>query len=107
MGSLKQIFSLHIFGALQGANLLEFLGTREFGLQGLLQSSFFTWLAAHNRLATGDRILWWNPQADPVCWLCKSEVESRDHLFFECSYSKEVWKGTVKNLGDGKSLSME
>ena len=42
MESLKQIFSLHIFGALQGANLLEFLGIREFGLQGLLQSSLFS-----------------------------------------------------------------
>ena len=42
MESLKQIFSLHIFGALQGANLLEFFGIREFGLQGLLQSSLFS-----------------------------------------------------------------
>ena len=26
------------------------------------------------------------------------EAETRDHLFFECSYSKEVWIGTIKHL---------
>lgn len=52
----------------------------------------------HNRLATGDRIIRWNPQADVTCLLCKSMAESRDHLFFECSYSKEVWYGTIRNM---------
>lgn len=52
----------------------------------------------HNRLSTGDRILKWHPQAVSSCWLCNSAVETRDHLFFECSYSAEVWRGTIKDL---------
>lgn len=66
--------------------------------------SFITWLAVLDRLATGDRILKWNSQADPTCWLCKSVSETRDHIFFDCVYSKEVWKETVKDLmGQGSS----
>ncbi|XP_056864288.1 uncharacterized protein LOC130511360 [Raphanus sativus] len=60
--------------------------------------AFLTWIAIRNRLATGDRILKWNPLAVTTCWLCKEEMESRNHLFFDCSYSKEVWKATVGKL---------
>lgn len=60
--------------------------------------SFLTWLAAHNRLSTGDRILRWNPQAVSNCWLCNFVLETRDHLFFECSFAGEVWQGTIRDL---------
>lgn len=63
--------------------------------------SFLTWLAVHNRLSTGDRLLRWNPQAISTCWLCKSATETRDNLFFQCSYSEEVWRGTVRGLASG------
>ena len=66
--------------------------------------SFLTWLAAHNRLATGDRILRWNPQAAAGCWLCNSGMESRDHLFFECAFSAEVLQGTIKGLVMGVTV---
>ena len=56
----------------------------------------------HNRLATGDRVLKWNPQAITTCWLCKVDDETRDNLFFYCLYSREVWKGVTGNLeGNG------
>lgn len=60
--------------------------------------AFITWIAVRNRLATGDRIFRWNPQAVAVCWLCKEELETRDHLFFDCKYSKEVWSETIGSL---------
>lgn len=67
--------------------------------------SFLTWVAAHNRLSTGDRMLKWNSQAVDSCWLCHSAIETRDHLFFECSYSADVWRGTIKGLaGAGVSV---
>ena len=66
--------------------------------------AFITWLAIHNRLATGDRILKWNPQAESICWLCKATTETRDHIFFYCSYSKEVWYGVVKDLAGSRSV---
>lgn len=66
---------------------------------------FIAWLAMHNRLATGDRVLKWNPQAITTCWLCKVEDETRDHLFFDCLYSREVWKGVTGNLAGNGSCS--
>ena len=31
--------------------------------------SFLSWLAAHNNLLAGDRLLRWNHQAISTCWL--------------------------------------
>lgn len=67
--------------------------------------SFMTWIAIHNRLATGVRVLRWNPQAIATCWLCNTDLETRDHLFFECEYSKIVWSGLTKDLaGNGRQF---
>ena len=40
----------------------------------------------------------WNPQAISTFWLCKMAAETRDHIFFECSYSREVWYETIKDI---------
>ena len=63
------------------------------------------WIAVHNnRLSTGDRMLKWNPHAITKCWLCNDPMETRDHLFFTCSYSEEVWRKVIQNiLGSGYS----
>ncbi|KAK8645980.1 hypothetical protein V6N13_119784 [Hibiscus sabdariffa] len=33
---------------------------------------------------------------DRVCNLCGLEVESRDHLFFQCAYSRRVWESLLQ-----------
>lgn len=72
-------------------NRLVLHGSKGSGLKkSLLNFFFFTWLAAHSRISTGNRILRWNPQAVSTCWLCNSATETRDHLFFDYSFSKEV-----------------
>jgi len=60
--------------------------------------SFSVWLAAHDRLATGARLRQWNIGETGVCYLCNSCLESRDHLFFLCSYSSKVWETLAKGL---------
>lgn len=60
--------------------------------------SFMAWLAVLNRLATGDRTQKWSTQHLSSCVLCTDPLESRNHLFFACSYSGEVWKGLTQNL---------
>lgn len=63
--------------------------------------TFVTWIAVHNRLATGDRMVKWYPQADAICVFCNAMEETRDHLFFECTFSSAIWKGlTSKLLGN-------
>jgi hypothetical protein len=45
-----------------------------------------------NRLVTGVRLLQWGYKGDVNCWFCRNHVESRDHLFFECSFSYRIWR---------------
>lgn len=60
--------------------------------------SFMMWLATLDRRSTMDRILCWNPSIDATCVLCKNAPEFRDHLFFECSYSFQVWEHLIKGM---------
>ena len=58
---------------------------------------FMAWLSA-DRLSTLGRIAKWNQGIDTTCVLCKGGFESRNHLFFECSYTGEVWEFLVKGI---------
>ncbi|KAF8101652.1 hypothetical protein N665_0202s0015 [Sinapis alba] len=53
--------------------------------------AFLHWVTVHNRLSTGNRMLAWNASINPSCTLCQAPLETREHLFFECAYSSEVW----------------
>lgn len=56
--------------------------------------SFICWLAILNRLSTRDRQQKSSPLIDKLCPFCGVE-ESREHLFFDCSFSSQVWKEVV------------
>ncbi|KAL1194824.1 putative ribonuclease H protein [Cardamine amara subsp. amara] len=60
--------------------------------------SFCSWLAIHNRLSTGDRMLNWNVGSSGMCVLCSNGLETRDHLFFSYTFSAEVWADLAKNV---------
>ena len=60
--------------------------------------SVLTWIAIHDRLATGVRVQRWSPQSDAYCVLCSGHLETREHLFFSCSYSKQIWRGLTTIL---------
>lgn len=53
--------------------------------------AFISWLVAWNRLTTRDRMRSWGINISPSCLLCSGFDECMQHLFFECSYSAEVW----------------
>ncbi|XP_022042316.1 uncharacterized protein LOC110944982 [Helianthus annuus] len=58
--------------------------------------SFMCWLIFKKKLWTQDRIMRWNHSVTGsmnlmCCLLCQSGLETHEHLFFECSYSKSVW----------------
>ena len=40
----------------------------------------------------------WNAIIDGRCVLCNQHMETRDHLFFSCPYSAEVWGRLSGNL---------
>lgn len=60
--------------------------------------SFCVWLAVNNRLTTGDRMVQWNRGLQGTCTFCNNHIESRDHLFFSCSYGTEVWEAVAKHI---------
>ena len=60
--------------------------------------AFVAWLAARDRLSTMDRISKWDHGIDVTCVLCKREPESRNHLFFECGFSSQIWEHLTKGI---------
>ncbi|VVB00901.1 unnamed protein product [Arabis nemorensis] len=62
--------------------------------------SFICWVTARNRMHTRDRLRSWGLQVSPRCLLCDVEDETRQHLFFNCPYSHEIWYAfySVMNL---------
>lgn len=59
---------------------------------GIPRHSFFCGLVTLNRCPTCDRMLNWGLSIPPQCLLCNNNLESRDHLFFVCSFSWTVWR---------------
>lgn len=60
--------------------------------------SFHMWLVVQNRIPTRDRLLHWGIQVDDRCLLCNQYPESRDHLFFSCAYSYDLWRLVTARL---------
>ncbi|CAH2034076.1 unnamed protein product [Thlaspi arvense] len=58
---------------------------------GISKHKFLTWLFVLNRCPTKDRIINWGLSTDPICLLCNNLPESRNHLYFECSFSWSLW----------------
>ncbi|XP_039071270.1 uncharacterized protein LOC120218393 [Hibiscus syriacus] len=60
--------------------------------------SIIVWMTLLNRLPTRVRLLRMGLDIETdKCLLCGAEAETRDHLFFECQFSKELW-GFILNL---------
>lgn len=58
---------------------------------GIPRHSFLAWLFVLNRCPTKDRIIGWGLNASPTCVLCSLSAESRNHLFFDCSFAWNLW----------------
>lgn len=60
------------------------------------------------RLATGDRMQSWSANVDASCILCNEPLETITHLFFDCSYSAQVWEALMKGvMRDQYTISWE
>ncbi|XP_050213106.1 uncharacterized protein LOC126664647 [Mercurialis annua] len=66
--------------------------------------SFITWLALQDKLNTKDKLLRWKVVQSDVCCFCKSETESISHLFFECGYSKAIWKRLLADMSFNRDV---
>ncbi|XP_057548044.1 uncharacterized protein LOC130826473 [Amaranthus tricolor] len=59
---------------------------------------FITWLTMRGRLHTRDRLLKFNLVDDATCVLCKTDIETHDHLFFNCSSTVVILKQVMQWL---------
>lgn len=50
----------------------------------------FVLLAKLDKLSTKDGVSRWNSKIDCKCLLCLNHSEDRDHLYFKCSYSRQL-----------------
>lgn len=66
--------------------------------------SFICWLAFLDRMATRDRIHKWLSSVPLDCLFCGLD-KSRNHLFFECAFSSQVWQVVIAPLGKPFSSS--
>lgn len=66
---------------------------------GIPRHKFLAWLFVLDRCPTKNRMVEWGVDTDPVCILCNSGIESRDHLYYSCSYTWEIWKTVAARSG--------
>lgn len=59
---------------------------------GIPRHSFHSWLVHLDRCPTRDRLIRWGLDVQPHCLLCGTGLESRNHLYFQCSYSSSIWQ---------------
>ena len=57
-----------------------------------------TWMFVLDRCPTRNRLLAWGLQTDPLCLLCNLHPESRNHIFFCCSFSAGIWRNLASKL---------
>ena len=54
--------------------------------------SFTLWLLILNKLPTGDRLARIGIIPSDLCSICHLQSETVNHLFFDCDYSRQVWR---------------
>ena len=57
--------------------------------QFIPKASFILWLAIRGRLGTQDRLH--ISSTNPKCLLCNNQMETHNHLFFNCSVTSSIW----------------
>lgn len=66
--------------------------------RGIPKHNTLTWMVNLNRCPNKDRLISRNIQVDPNCLFCNTESESRDHLFFNCTFSSAIWSSLSTKL---------
>ncbi|GJZ84463.1 RNA-directed DNA polymerase, eukaryota, reverse transcriptase zinc-binding domain protein [Tanacetum coccineum] len=59
--------------------------------QNIPKHSFILWLAIQNKLSTQDKIKSWGSFDMMMCSLCNQDMDSHQHLFFQCKYAEDFW----------------
>lgn len=66
--------------------------------------AFNFWTANLDRLPVKTRLVSWGLDISISCLLCSVHDENRDHLFFKCHYSSQVWRLVLSRFGNSISI---
>ncbi|XP_013651352.1 uncharacterized protein LOC106356059 [Brassica napus] len=78
--------------------------TRSVWFKGCIPKHAFTFWVAHlDRLHVRQRLVTWGIDVPDTCVLCNRFSESREHLFLECEYSKNIWSKLFTKLGEPRT----
>lgn len=67
--------------------------------KGIPKFKALTWMFVQDRCPTRNKLLSWGLHTDPLCLLCNLHPESRNHIYFQCSFSMGVWRNLSSKLG--------
>ncbi|XP_026417158.1 uncharacterized protein LOC113312635 [Papaver somniferum] len=67
--------------------------------------SFISWLARHSRFKTKAKLMRWGIMDSAGCVLCENGIEDEEHLFLNCTFSRDIWQGLLIKMGVCKELS--
>ena len=59
----------------------------------------FIWLLTKNRVLTWEQLKKWGFQGPSLCYLCKKNEESTQHLFMDCNYTKNAFAAVFDHFG--------
>ncbi|XP_021968848.1 uncharacterized protein LOC110863935 [Helianthus annuus] len=108
-GNERQFSSMEVWHAIRlRSNTVSWANMVWFS-QCIPRHSFQLWLVIKNKLKTQDRLKVWEAGSETnlrlmCCPLCQRDRDSRDHLFFACNFSSQVWMN-VKSLVDMKQVN--
>ncbi|XP_059316204.1 uncharacterized protein LOC132067084 [Lycium ferocissimum] len=57
--------------------------------------NFILWVNLHGKLRTKDMLIKWGLSVDPLCVFCNSTMETQEHLFFDCPFTKGIWQSML------------
>lgn len=67
--------------------------------QNIPKHAFILWLAIQNKLVTQDKLKKWGTYDMMICNLCYEDMDSHQHLFFDCKYAKQFWSKVCLKIG--------
>ncbi|XP_074298566.1 uncharacterized protein LOC141629468 [Silene latifolia] len=60
--------------------------------------SIMLWRLAHNIMPTSDNLISKHVPVDSMCNLCRSSLETEEHLFRSCETAQHVWKASALGI---------
>ena len=67
--------------------------------QAIRRHAFIVWLAIQDRLVVQDKLLKWGMIESISCVFCRTNVEDRNHLFFGCQFTVDIWLRILRLCG--------